>query len=338
METTVSEAIPPSFGLLDTSNDRWERLFMQVEELNQNSDEKTAFKLFFLGRHGQGIHNVAEAKYTTPIWEGHWARLNGDNELVWGPDAELTPLGISQAETAKVAWEAELSNGLRAPDSMYVSPHARAFNTWQITFSGNDRFTQSGPPLVMEACRERFGVHTCDRRRAKAFITPAFPEGVVEEGLTEEDELWTTDVRETTEQVAARVKRVIDHVFNHDPGNFISITSHSGMINGFLTAIGRPFYRLPTGVLLHQFLGHQPLIILRVPQSDACPGSDSTYDIRRGIYLFFSTAVKRGHHFKFLVPVAPSPFINGHDGVPSPLLGCVFLHPGAISGLASYLQ
>ncbi|KAJ8502548.1 hypothetical protein ONZ45_g11657 [Pleurotus djamor] len=70
VETTVSEAIPPSFGLLDTSNDRWERLFKQVEELNEKSDEKTAFKLFFLGRHGQGIHNVAEAKYTTPIWEG----------------------------------------------------------------------------------------------------------------------------------------------------------------------------------------------------------------------------------------------------------------------------
>ncbi|KAJ8519676.1 hypothetical protein ONZ45_g3422 [Pleurotus djamor] len=176
--------------------------------------------------------------------------LNGDDELVWGPDAELTPLGISQAETAKAAWEAELSKGLRVPDSMYVSPHARAFNTWKITFSGNAQFKQSGPPSVMEACRERFGVHTCDRRRPKAFITSAFPEGVIEEGFTEEDELWTTDVRETTEQVAARVKTVIDHVFNHDPGNFISITSHSGMINGFLMAIGRPFYRLPTGGVL----------------------------------------------------------------------------------------
>ena len=35
-------------------------------------------------------------------------------------------------------------------------------------------------------------------------------------GLTEEDELWKEDVRETHAQVAARAKLVLDHVFEHD--------------------------------------------------------------------------------------------------------------------------
>ncbi|KAJ8502544.1 hypothetical protein ONZ45_g11655 [Pleurotus djamor] len=114
---------------------------------------------------------------------------------------------------------AELPNGLRVRDFMHVSPHARAFNTWQIAFSGSDQLKQSGPPLVMEACRERFGVHTCDRGRSKAFVMSASPRGVVKEGFVDEDELWTTDVRETTAQVAAT--QHLRGILHRDQGRII---------------------------------------------------------------------------------------------------------------------
>ncbi|KAJ8474034.1 hypothetical protein ONZ45_g16086 [Pleurotus djamor] len=247
---TVSQPIPPSFGLLDTSEDRWETLFKRIANLNHHADSKTSFKLFFLGRHGEGFHNVAEAKYGTPAWDAIYSKLDGDDEIVWGPDAEITPLGVSQAENAKAAWQTELANGLRIPDAMYVSPLSRALRTWEITFADDKRFKKAGRPLVMEACREQYGVHTCDQRRSKEFIGSTFREVVFEKGFTQDDELWTPDVREPSEHVAARVKTVIDHVFMHDKGTFISVTAHSGMINGFLASIGRPSFGLPTGGVL----------------------------------------------------------------------------------------
>lgn len=39
---------------------------------------------------------------------------------------------------------------------------------------------------------------------------------MIEESLTEEDELWNPDVRETKEEVASRAREVIDMVFEND--------------------------------------------------------------------------------------------------------------------------
>ncbi|KAJ8507323.1 hypothetical protein ONZ45_g10294 [Pleurotus djamor] len=245
----VTEAIPPSFGLLDTSKDRWETLFKRIANLNHQADPSTSFKLFFLGRHGEGFHNVAEEKYGTPAWDSYWSKLHGDGEIVWGPDAEITSLGALQAEHARAAWQTELPNGLRIPDAMYVSPLSRALRTWEITFGDDQRFKKAGRPLVMEACREQFGV-PCDQRRSKRFIGSRFRDVVFEHGFTEEDELWTPHIREPFEDVTARVKTVIDHVFTHEQGTFISVTSHSDMINAFLASIGRPSFCLPTGGVL----------------------------------------------------------------------------------------
>ncbi|KAJ8520637.1 hypothetical protein ONZ45_g2561 [Pleurotus djamor] len=176
---------PNAFGLLDTSEDRWETLFKRIANLNHHADSKTSFNLFFLGRHGEGFHNVAEAKYGTSAWDAVYSMLDGDDEIVWGPDAEITPLGVSQAENAKAAWQTELSNGLRIPDTMYVSPLSRAL-PWEITFADNKRFKKAGRPLVMEACREQYGVHTCDQRGSKEFIGSTFREVLLEKGFTQD--------------------------------------------------------------------------------------------------------------------------------------------------------
>lgn len=37
--------------------------------MNENSEENIQFKVLFLGRHGQGWHNVAESKYGTAAWD-----------------------------------------------------------------------------------------------------------------------------------------------------------------------------------------------------------------------------------------------------------------------------
>ncbi|KAF5376677.1 hypothetical protein D9615_007908 [Tricholomella constricta] len=153
-EFYVYNQIPPYFGLLDDSSDRWSKFFAHIHSLNKGADSYTSYKVFFLGRHGQGFHNVAEAKYGTPAWDEYWSKLNGDGDLVWGPDAELTDLGKSQATSAHEAWKNELAAGIPLPGKFYVSPLTRALQTLEITINGHWKGAVGGAPTL--ASRLRF--------------------------------------------------------------------------------------------------------------------------------------------------------------------------------------
>lgn len=48
---------------------QWQRFERHVRQLNEKSGPETWFKVLFLGRHGQGWHNVAESLYGTPAWD-----------------------------------------------------------------------------------------------------------------------------------------------------------------------------------------------------------------------------------------------------------------------------
>ncbi len=82
-----STKLPDRFGLLDDSEDRWDKFAKYIQGLNDAAPEGTHYKMFFLVRHGQGyrashfllpksceltsvlVDNVAEAKYgTTVAW------------------------------------------------------------------------------------------------------------------------------------------------------------------------------------------------------------------------------------------------------------------------------
>ncbi|KIL58025.1 hypothetical protein M378DRAFT_112451 [Amanita muscaria Koide BX008] len=243
-------AIPPRFGLLDESTDRWRNLKTRLQTLNEGAEPGAAYKLFFIGRHGEGYHNVAEAKYGTTAWNHHWSRLNTDGEIQWGPDPELTQLGISQAAQANEAWKKELSFDIPQPDKMYCSPLTRALSTHEISFRGivpeDDRI-----PFVTELCREQNGVHTCDRRKSRTYITQTFPAFQIEDGFTEEDELWHPDKREAPSQVVQRAKKVLDRIFETDRDHAtISITAHGGFITALSMAMGHTVGALPTGGIL----------------------------------------------------------------------------------------
>jgi len=61
-------AVPARFGLLDSSPDRWKNLDGMLNSLEQEFPE-AKFKVIWAGRHGQGWHNLAEAKYGTKAWD-----------------------------------------------------------------------------------------------------------------------------------------------------------------------------------------------------------------------------------------------------------------------------
>jgi hypothetical protein len=48
---------------------QWKRFEAYVSSLEAAKKEGESFKVLFLGRHGEGWHNVAEAKYGTKAWD-----------------------------------------------------------------------------------------------------------------------------------------------------------------------------------------------------------------------------------------------------------------------------
>ncbi|KAI0769902.1 phosphoglycerate mutase-like protein [Fomes fomentarius] len=248
-------ALPLRFGLLDDSPDRWEKFKAHIDELNATAPVGTQHKVFFFSRHGQGIHNVAESKYGTELWDEKWSKEYGDNEMVWGPDPNLIPTGEEQAKAASTAWKTELKHGIPLPQKHYASPLQRALNTFRLTFQEGGFVDRSSLRVtILENLREENGVHTCDKRSPRRVIVDELkyepPIYSFEDGFTEEDQLWKADTREEKSEVAERAATVFNRIFAQDKETYICITAHSGIINGFLKTMGRPRYSLPTGGVL----------------------------------------------------------------------------------------
>ncbi|THH19716.1 hypothetical protein EW146_g1476 [Bondarzewia mesenterica] len=240
---------PPSFGLLSGS---WPDFVSNIKELNSaaaGAPIRTSYKVLFLGRHGQGYHNLAINATIIQAWDDHWSLIEGDDEITWGPDPHLTPLGEEQARNANAAWKAELAAGMPFPQKHYSSPHRRAMHTLSLTF---DEILQDShlKPVVVENWREESGEHTCDKRRTRSEIEAEFPGFLFEEGFSEEDLLWT-DERESKAQTEVRAKRALDGIFRQDEEHtYISVTAHGGIIDSVLRVIGRGDYKLLTGGII----------------------------------------------------------------------------------------
>lgn len=83
----------------------------------------------------------------------HYSLQNGDDSLTW-LDAQLTPTGENQAQTARAAWETQLTLHIPTPQSFYVSPLRRCLQTADITFRGIKGIPLTVPfrPVIKEVC------------------------------------------------------------------------------------------------------------------------------------------------------------------------------------------
>ncbi|MCJ1430630.1 hypothetical protein MMC29_008548 [Sticta canariensis] len=251
------------FGLIDRAYDtdaefdpgnkktQWQRFEHQVLRLNCQSGKHVQYKLLYMGRHGEGYHNVAEAFYGTPAWDCYWSELDGNSTSNWS-DAHLTEKGIQQAQKANGFWAQMIATQkIPTPESYYTSPLDRCLATADVTFStlklpSGHAFV----PEVKELLREAIGIHTCDRRSSKSYIHSTYPSFVFEPNFAETDPLWTADERETDSAQQARLKRLLDDLFTHDRSTFISLTSHSGSIAAILRAVGHRPFGLVTGAVI----------------------------------------------------------------------------------------
>lgn len=250
---------------------QWQKFERHVANLN-SIDEKVKYKVLYLGRHGEGDHNVAERFYGTPAWDAHWSKLDGNGTLYW-VDAHLTEKGKTQALDAKAFWKDSITVAkIPAPQSYYVrvskrspdsassstnvlcsqtSPLYRCLQTADLTFTGlglpTDRIFH---PTIKEFVREVMGVHTCDKRSTRSLIHKDFPDWTIEPGFTEDDELWQVDHRETSSEHDVRMHKLLADIFSYHTATFISITSHSGSIASTLRVLKHREFRLPTGAII----------------------------------------------------------------------------------------
>ena len=243
----------PHFHLKDTLT--WDTFFGNLSYLAVD-EPNSVYRLLLVGRHGEGYHNVAEAKYGTPAWDDKWSKLDCDNKICWGPDANLTKAGRHQAKEVRKLWRHEKKRGLIKPHKLYSSPLSRAIDTARITFS-----LKPGKQLfVLENLREVTGVHTCDERSSKHDLARRFPFLHFPKNFAEKDRLWKPDVRETDVDVQNRAHIALQNIMHHECDDrhdnpVLSITSHSGLIKNMLISLDLPPISIPTG-------GVVPLVIV----------------------------------------------------------------------------
>lgn len=291
---------------------QWQRFKHQVTQLNHEAPPGTEYRLLYMGRHGDGYHNDAQAYYGTPAWNCYYSELDGNSTVTWS-DAHLSPLGVSQALAVNEFWASEIQDQkIPTPQSYYTSPLTRCLQTANYTFNGLD-LPARHPfiPLVKEYFREGISGHTCDRRSNETYIHDIFPSYRIEPGFTQDDELWVALHGETSTDQAVRSKRVLDSVFSTDGSTYISITSHSGEIGSILS--GQLLSRSPLNFPLIVILCSPRSSGLRIeyrrcdsraresPDHWRRIGHDSTSAVYCAVYVHIAACGDR-HHFRMCVP------------------------------------
>ncbi|KAL3458797.1 histidine phosphatase superfamily [Aspergillus heterothallicus] len=332
-----------NFGLIDRSYDsdkpgsknltQWQRFHAELQALNGNSPKHVSYKLFFMGRHGEGYHNAAESYFGTPAWNCYYALLTGNGTHTWF-DADLTTEGINQATIAHQYWLSQYkTQGIYFPDAYYSSPMTRALKTANITF-GNLPLAAAGAadflPEVKEGFREGMSMHTCNARRSKSYIEELFPGWTFEKGFTEDDELWTGVTGEPSEAQDERSRQALDDIFSK--GNkgvrrpdrvcvapqkkdlVVSITAHSGEITSILRVIGHQPFRLSTGAVIpvliraEEIEEEEPTTTIAWTQSAYCAAPPATSTASGCVCASSAAPITSGYPVGGTTIATPTPF------------------------------
>lgn len=237
----------PETVAVESSKTQWQKFAAHLQNLIATAPPGTTYKLFYLARHGEGDHNVAEALYGTKAWDDYWSKLDGDGKLYW-VDAHLTAVGEQQARDAGAFFAKQFAEEkMPVPDAWVASPLMRCLKTAELEWAGLG--LAGFKPTIKEMAREVMGEHTCDRRSSRSVIEAAYPAWPIEKDFAEEDELWRADHRETFAEHDVRTQDLLEDVFKGE-GNgasVLSLTSHSGAIASFMRVVGHREFRLGTG-------------------------------------------------------------------------------------------
>ncbi|CAH2350552.1 putative probable phosphoglycerate mutase ARB_03491 [[Candida] railenensis] len=240
----------------------WAELISKLDGLNREAGPDESYKLLFLARHGQGFHNQIVEKYGIDAWNEKWYGLTTDGEVTYAPDPMLTELGINQAKENNAAWKEQVAQGCPIPSKFYVSPLQRSCHTLVHTWNGIK--SQDVQPLVIESVRETIGRNLCDKRSTRTVIKERFGKEnfIIDESVTENDELFRDDWRESISEQGIRCNGFLQYLFDKEwessavdktkaiKDSVINVTSHAGTIRAFLTVIAHREFAISTGGMI----------------------------------------------------------------------------------------
>ena len=258
---------------VNESHRAWNSLKHKITEMNKIEVMRgsgTRYKVVFFGRHGQGYHNAAERFYGMHDWECYWAMQGTNGTHTWGPDAKLTPNGISEAEQTSKVWRKQISFGAPVPERHFVSPLSRSILTMETTWGdvyGWDTATSgkgsrlagvpSTEPVVKEILRETLSLHYSDHRSSLSTIHKNFPYLLFSPlptlyansptSFPEEDPFWDFH-RESNHMRDLRIKTALQEILTEvgDKATYVAITCHYGVIESALRVLGHEHVNVGT--------------------------------------------------------------------------------------------
>lgn len=185
-------------------------------------------------RHCEGYHNQAMIDSTTPCTCDRDSLLpNWQNELLakyWCPymddkyfDSRLNDMGKEQAHSICQPHIKSIMKGPHPPEVIITSSLRRATETARIAFDG-----YSVPIVASDLCREKSGLHVCDRRCPVSELRKLYP-NVDYSQIPEEDPLWTEN-RENFEQCLARVYQFLGWIMTQRKERSLAVATHSAWL------------------------------------------------------------------------------------------------------------
>lgn len=188
-----------------------------------NSNTYQIVKIIHFVRHGQGDHNqlVLDIGYgcqcntNEPVAECPYKSANIN-------DAKLTNAGKSEGK--KVLEYLEENNQIQI-DCVLTSPLSRAIQTGVISLS-NQKY-QNITWKCLECLREQYGIHVCDKRSTKSYLTETFRNIDFTDIETEEDTWFSENERETREHLAQRILTFLNFARNLPEKNIVVFTHSS---------------------------------------------------------------------------------------------------------------
>ncbi|KAG7379081.1 hypothetical protein PHYPSEUDO_009089 [Phytophthora pseudosyringae] len=211
------------FEMAPATWSEFQRKLAHLEKEKRPDGTARQLKVVYFLRHAEGTHNEAHTKYGSPRWEDEFARTEAFL------DAPLTPFGIKDAQNkGQPSVQAELARGMPPIERVVVSPISRAIQTAQNFFTKAQ--APDEPFTCIESCRETFDCHTCNKRRPLSELKRRFPEVDFSRMTDEEDQLWSTSHRETTEEIQKRARGFLLEVFREIPERYVVVSAHLSII------------------------------------------------------------------------------------------------------------
>mmetsp|Transcript_18115 Transcript_18115/g.41567 ORF Transcript_18115/g.41567 Transcript_18115/m.41567 type:complete len:235 (-) Transcript_18115:210-914(-) len=109
-----------------------------------------------------------------------------------------------------------------------TSPLTRCIQTSTLLFFPGDRYTleQLNEPsfFCTDLCREAFGMHYPDKRRHRSLLMIHWPRLEMDPMMTEMDEAWKIDTRETLDDVGRRIFLFLKLIVGRPETNLVVVT------------------------------------------------------------------------------------------------------------------